>query len=192
MQKEDQKYVKTDWDHTYKLNIKIVENLITICNNLNIHLIHLSTDYVFDGLSSPYHPDSLPNPLQNYGISKLIGELRIKSMCKSYLIIRVPVLYSLNQKNLKESAVTIIGKKVMNLSKKHIENNYYIRRPVNCNDFSLFIIKCVLNEIKGICHFYNSTDKYTKYEIGMIVNNILHLNNITSSDIINSFILKTI
>ena len=180
---------ENDWKHTCEINIKIVENLITVCNDLNLHLIHISTDYVFDGLSSPYNPESLTNPLQNYGISKLMGELRIRNMCSSYLIIRVPVLYSLEQKNLNESSVTVIGKKLMNISKEHIENNYYIRRPVSCNELSLFIIKSIKEQTQGIKHFNNPYDKYTKYGIGKIISKILRL-KLKPDDIINTKVLR--
>jgi len=180
---------QNDWQQTCNLNVKIVENLLSVCNDSSIHLIHLSTDYVFDGLSEEYTPNSLTNPLQNYGVSKLLGELRIKSMSHSYQIIRVSVLYSLNQKNLKESSVTVIGKKLMNLTKKNIENNYYIRRPVSCIELSEFIISSINNNTRGISHFYNPNDKFTKYGMGNIVSKILRT-NIEKDTILNTTVLR--
>ena len=65
---------ENNWDKIKKTNIDIVNNLSKICNKLDIHFIHISTDYVFDGMNSPYFPENKPNPLQTYGISKLISE----------------------------------------------------------------------------------------------------------------------
>ena len=81
-----------------KTNYHSVANLVDYCNAREIKLIHYSTDYVFDGSRQPNYPDSPKNPLQNYGISKLISEYRVQKNCTSYAIIRTPVLYSENSK----------------------------------------------------------------------------------------------
>jgi dTDP-4-dehydrorhamnose reductase/beta-phosphoglucomutase-like phosphatase (HAD superfamily) len=171
-----------NFDLTYKTNVLIVENLINICNKLNIKLIQISTDYVFDGLNPPYNINSLQNPLQYYGISKLIAEKRIINMCHSYIIIRTPVLYSLNSKFI-DSPITIIGKNIMNLTKKYKIDDYYIRRPVNCKDLSEYILKLLINNENGIHHYYNPNEKYTKYEIGKYICKLLNCNNIEKIEI---------
>ena len=148
------------------MNIDIPNNISKICNLLNIYLIHLSTDYVYDGQNPPFTPNTEPNPLQNYGISKLIAEKRIMSNMKNnYLILRVPVLYSLNFKSLEESAVTLILKKIMNRVEDFKEDNYSIRRPLLIENLSKFILNCVFSRLKGIHLFYNKYDKFTKYQI---------------------------
>ena len=180
---------ENNWDKIKKINIDIVNNLSIICKKHNIFLIHISTDYVYDGLVPPFSPESITNPLQNYGISKLIAEKRILSNFNNnnnYLIIRVPVLYSNNLKNLQESAVSLIIKKLMNKVEIFEEDNYSIRRPVFIEDLSNFIIRCInLKNLNGIHCFYNPFDKYTKYEIAKLsgnilnknINNIIQLNN---------------
>jgi len=176
---------ENNWDKIKKINIDIVNNLAFICKKYNIFFIHLSTDYVYDGLNPPFRPESLTNPLQNYGISKLIAEKRILSIFNNdnnFLILRVPVLYSNNLKNLQESAVSLILKKVMNKVEIFEEDNYSIRRPVFIEDLSNFIIKCInFKKISGIHSFYNPFDKYSKYEIAKLGGKILNknINNIT-------------
>ena len=73
-----------NWTETKNVNIDMVYNTSYICNKLNIKFIHISTDYVFDGLSQPNYPESVKNPLQNYGISKLISEYRVINNCNNY------------------------------------------------------------------------------------------------------------
>ena len=110
------------WQLTKQNNIDIVRNLATVCKEQNIHFVHISTDYVFDGETPPFTPESRPNPLQSYGISKLIAELRVQLLLPSATIIRVPVLYTDSYHNFTETAVTLIGKKVLDctLSLIHI------------------------------------------------------------------------
>jgi len=57
-----------NWDKTIKANVNIADILSRVCNKLGIYLVHISTDYVFDGRQPPYFPESKQNPLQNYGI----------------------------------------------------------------------------------------------------------------------------
>lgn len=182
-----------NWNETKKINIDLVNITSFICNSLNIKFIHLSTDYVFDGFKQPNFPNSEKNPLQNYGISKLISEYRIIKNCKNYCIIRTPVLYSTLSK-LNENAVFLIGKKLFDLrkNKSYNEDNYNIRRPLYIPDLCNFIYNCIKEKWIGIYHFYNPYNKFTKYEICKIIGNVLDINtsNIYPNDIINEEIVS--
>lgn len=165
---------ETNWNHTKQVNIKITENIAAICNKYNIHLIHISTDYVFDGKLQPFAPDSITNPLQNYGISKLIAEKRVQAICNEGCIIRVPVLYTHNTIRLDETAIGLIGKKVLNRLEVFTEDNLNIRRPLYIPDLCKFIYNNIINIKRGVYHFYNPYDKYTKYEISQVITKYLH------------------
>jgi S-adenosylmethionine synthetase len=167
----------SDWNLTKKTNIEITNNLVKICSKLNIHFIHISTDYVFDGKNAPYYPDSNTNPLQNYGISKLISEMKVISNTQNYSIIRVPVLYTDDIYNFEENAVTLIGKKVLNRIEISKEDNYSIRRPNYIPDFCYFILDLIKNPKTGIYHYCNPIEKISKYEISKLISNILHKNH---------------
>lgn len=155
---------ENNWDDIKKINIDFISKLILY----NVKIIHISTDYVFDGKNAPYLPDSIVNPIQNYGISKYMAELRILNGCQNYLILRVPVLFTEKYENINESAVTTIAKQIMDLTltnKIIYEDNYSIRRPVYIPIFCNFILDSILFDYKGIYHFYNPYNKYTKFEI---------------------------
>lgn len=165
-----------NWELTKFTNVDIVNKVAKVCSMRNIYVVHISTDYVFDGLNPPYLPDTIPNPLQNYGISKLMSEYKIRNKLKNYSIIRVPVLYSNDIYNIEESAVTLIGKKVFDLTKKTKEDNFSIRRPVFIPDLCNFILDIITNSDKynGIYHFYNYKDKVTKYIMARMIGDCIN------------------
>lgn len=168
---------ENNWSETKKINIDITNNLAKVCNELDIHLIHISTDYVFDGMKAPYYPEDETNPLQNYGISKLISEKKVIAKSSRHTIIRVPVLYSDNIKNFEENAVTLIGKKVLNRIETFSEDNFSIRRPNYIPDFCNFIVDIIKNPKMGIYHFCNPHDKISKFEMSKIISEYLHKNH---------------
>jgi dTDP-4-dehydrorhamnose reductase len=177
---------ENNWNKIKHTNIDLVHVTSYICNKLDIKFIHFSTDYIFDGSNQPNLPDSNKNPLQNYGISKLISEYRVIQNCKKYCIIRTPVLYSPLSK-IHDNAVCLIGKNIMDLrkNKTFIEDNYCIRRPLYISDLCPFIYNCVKNNFFGIYHFYNPYNKFTKYEVCKIIGNILDIesNNIIPNNL---------
>jgi dTDP-4-dehydrorhamnose reductase len=163
-----------DWQTTKSVNIDLPNRIARVCQKLGIHLIHISTDYVFDGKSPPYLPSSSTNPLQNYGISKLISENRVFASCKTTTVIRVSVLYTENVRNLEDNAVTLIGKKVLNRIEPSKEDNYSVRRPNYIPDFCHFIGDMVKNPKSGTFHYYNPHVATTKYQTAEYISEFLH------------------
>ncbi|MDC3248583.1 dTDP-4-dehydrorhamnose reductase [Gammaproteobacteria bacterium] len=83
-----------------RINHLAVANIASICNKLNCWLIHVSTDYVFDGNSEvPFKEDNPTNPQGVYGSSKLKGEVAIEASGCKYLIIRTAWVFSEYENN---------------------------------------------------------------------------------------------
>jgi dTDP-4-dehydrorhamnose reductase len=80
-------------------NFKIPSNIARACSIINIPLIHFSTDYVYGKNSHPISENSIRDPLNVYGYSKLLGEQVIQQTLDKYLIFRVSWLYDLVGKN---------------------------------------------------------------------------------------------
>lgn len=94
-----------------KVNVDGAENIARICANNDIILVYISTDYVFDGeKKEPYTPLDKPNPLNNYGKTKLGGEEVVQKYCKKYYIIRTCWLYGHNGKNFVETMISLADK----------------------------------------------------------------------------------
>ena len=78
----------------YAINAAAVESLAKVCKQHGCWLIHISTDYVFDGtLDRPYTPYDTPNPLNVYGASKLASEQAIQAVGGTHSIVRASWLY---------------------------------------------------------------------------------------------------
>ncbi len=79
----------------FAVNATGVKNLALLCQQTGVILIHISTDYVFDGKKGEaYIPEDIPNPLNQYGKSKLRGEQYISEIMERFYIIRTSWLYS--------------------------------------------------------------------------------------------------
>lgn len=84
----------------YDVNVHGVENLAHACKKNNVKLIHISTDFVFDGKSkTPYTEESQTNPISVYGRTKLEGEKKVIDIMDNYIIIRTSWLYSEHNEN---------------------------------------------------------------------------------------------
>lgn len=82
-------------DHAYAVNVEGVRNLVEACKRFGTILIHISTDYVFDGeKEGGYFPEDIPNPINVYGRTKLEGERIIQKNLERYFIVRTSWLYS--------------------------------------------------------------------------------------------------
>ena len=77
----------------WRANVKGVENLVRAARNRMIQIIHISTDYIFDGTNGPYAEEQRPNPLCYYGKAKLASENVIKAAGLPYTIVRTSVVY---------------------------------------------------------------------------------------------------
>jgi len=79
----------------FLINAQAVEELAKACEREQIYLVHISTDYVFDGKKkTPYTPLDAPNPINQYGKSKWEGEKAIEKVGGTYSIVRTSWLYS--------------------------------------------------------------------------------------------------
>jgi dTDP-4-dehydrorhamnose reductase len=81
----------------FEVNSLGVRNLATVANALGSVLLHVSTDYVFDGSKqAPYVESDCPMPLNVYGNTKLAGEYFVRTMARKHFVVRVSGLYGAN------------------------------------------------------------------------------------------------
>ena len=132
-----------------------VGNISKICSKKKIQLIHISTDYVFDGIKGfSYDENDKPNPLSYYGKTKLKGEQKMLSYnLKKSIIIRTSWLFSTYGKNF----LTKILNNLRHLNSFSVIGNEF-GSPTNANDLACVILK-ILPKLKNdkteIYHFSN-------------------------------------
>jgi dTDP-4-dehydrorhamnose reductase len=134
----------------FAVNADGVRNLAIVCKENNVKLIHISTDYVFDGEKKEgYYPSDKPNPINEYGKSKLLGEQYIQEILQEFIIIRTSWLYSEFGHNFYK---TILEKAKR---KETISvTNSQVGCPTNANNLASYIMNIISNhEFKsGIQH----------------------------------------
>ena len=83
-----------------KVNAEGTENIAKVCKKLDIKMVYISTDYVFDGEGNrPWEPDDERHPLNVYGQTKYEGELAVEQNLNKYFIVRIAWVFGVNGKN---------------------------------------------------------------------------------------------
>ncbi|MCL5673325.1 MAG: dTDP-4-dehydrorhamnose reductase [Deltaproteobacteria bacterium] len=128
-------------------------NLAIASKEINARLIHISTDYVFNGLKkAPYNENDDVNPVNEYGLSKLKGENAIKDSKASYIILRTEWLYGKNGKNFVNTILKLTD------TKKSIEVvDDQFGSPTYTKDVA-FAIRDIIANDKGNNGIYNITN----------------------------------
>ena len=104
---------ETEKDLAWEVNVIGPKNLAEISEILGCKIVHISTDYVFNGKKKPpeyYVEDDTPDPLTYYGKTKLEGELAIQKATNSYAIIRTAWLYGIRGHNFLKSILKLCSK----------------------------------------------------------------------------------
>jgi dTDP-4-dehydrorhamnose reductase len=91
----DVERAETDEENAFRVNVIGTKNLATLCEKFSSALIHLSTDYVFDGeKDGPYTEEDEPRPINFYGKTKFLAEREVEISGCAYVILRVAWIYS--------------------------------------------------------------------------------------------------
>lgn len=101
---------ETERELAWKVNVEGPKNLAKACRNFDAKLIHISTDYVFDGLKKipePYVETDAANPLSYYGLTKLEGEKAIRNVTENHAILRTAWIYGIAGKNFLKTMLKI-------------------------------------------------------------------------------------
>ncbi len=126
------------------------QNIAEACSKINSTLVYISTDYVFDGeKTSPYTPNDKPNPINFYGLTKLMGENAVQKYCNKHYIVRTSWLYGIHGNNFVEKMISLNSDTPIKVV------NDQIGCPTWTVDLVNGIIK-ILNEPFGIYHICGS------------------------------------
>lgn len=151
-------------DIAFAVNAEGVKNLAETCCTRGIKLIHISTDYVFDGKKDgPYLEDDLVNPVNEYGRSKLKGEEYIRETLNDYLIVRSQWLHGKGGHNFVKTIIKL-SKEKDSISIVNDQTGC----PTYTDDLSRAIKTLMEKGCKGTYHAANS-GSCTWYEFALEV-----------------------
>ena len=142
-------------DECWIANVDAVKNLIAACEKYRIHLIHLSTDFIFDGEAGPYSEDAEPHPLSYYGLTKLEAEKLIQSSNCSWTILRTIIVYGI-VRDLSRSNIVLWAKDALEKGKVINVVNDQWRMPTLAEDLAAC---CILAAKKKATGIYNASGK---------------------------------
>lgn len=133
------------------INVVAVRELANACAELGIRLVHISTDFVFDGADGPYREGDEPNPPNYYGLSKLKGEEAIIESGADYAILRTILLYGIAPA-MSRSNIVLWAKKTLAAGKNVNAVNDQWRTPTLVEDLAIASVEAALRSVKGIYH----------------------------------------
>lgn len=141
---------ETSKEFSWSINVKGTENLAMLAWAIDAHIIHFSSDYIYDGKEGPYSEEDIPNPISYYGRTKLASENSLRSSGARFTIFRTNVLYGSVNRALPDFVKWVIeslriGKEIRIVTDQ-INNPTYIGDLMSC------VIKSVQNDIQGIYH----------------------------------------
>ena len=148
---------ESESDKAHLINAVGPENLAKVCKEFDTILVHISTDFIFDGTSKvPYLETDIPNPKSIYGQTKLDGELAIQKNWEKHFIIRTSWVYSQFANNFMKTMLRLASE-LDNLSVV----NDQIGTPTNAVDLAEVLIVIIVSSFKfqvssfGIYNFSN-------------------------------------
>ena len=149
------------WMH----NVTAVEYLLSETDKANGFFVHLSTDFVFDGLDGPYKEDDEPNPQSHYAVSKLASEQLVSNSNVRAAIIRTVLVYGIAHDMSRSNIILWVKKNLEEGKKIRVVNDQW-RTPTLAEDLAKGCVLVVEKQVEGIFHI-SGKDMLTPYQMAI-------------------------
>ena len=146
---------------TWKTNVRSVEYLIEAARKSDARIVHISSDYIFDGLKTPYAENAAPNPLNYYGRTKLASENALRSSGVNHCILRAAFFYGVEVRQKPSFALNVIKSLLKNETFEAFDDLF--APPTLIDDIALAVIRAVEYKKNGIYHIAG-TEMISRYE----------------------------
>ena len=137
------------------LNVDAVQYLADACARIDAHLIHISTDFIFDGEDGPYKEEDEPNPLSYYGLSKLKSEQLLYAHKVKWSILRTIIVFGVGE-NLSKGNIVLWAKGALEKAEPLNIIDDQFRAPTLAEDLA---DACILAAKKKAYGIYNASGK---------------------------------
>jgi len=162
-----------DKEACYDLNVSAVQCLAAVCLEIKAHLIHISTDFIFDGEKGNYTEEDVPNPLSYYGETKLLSEQLLQESTIDFTILRTILVYGLVHEMSRSNIVLWVKESLENQKEITIVSDQY-RTPTYVEDLAM---ACKLSIDKKAIGIYNiaSSQLLSVYDIAQEIAAVFQL-----------------
>ncbi|MBX7044608.1 MAG: dTDP-4-dehydrorhamnose reductase [Ignavibacteria bacterium] len=164
---------ETERELCWKLNVDGVKNLIIAARKEDCRIIHISTDYVFDGKNGPYTEEDTPNPISFYGRSKLAAENALTTSEVSHAIVRTMVLFGIGINIKPNFALWMIDKLKTGDNINIVDDQ--IGNATMVDDLAWGILKVVEKKQTGIFNIAGS-DILSRYDFALKICDVFGFN----------------
>lgn len=155
------------------INVELVRQLTDYCSTTTTHLIHISTDFIFDGENGPYKENDIPNPINYYGLSKLKSEEILEASSISYTILRTILVYGFVPGLSRNNIVLWIRDQVSQGKEVTIIDDQF-RMPTLVNDLAEACELAIKSSVKGIFNV-SSNSLLSIYEVALEIAEVFNL-----------------
>lgn len=158
-------YCEQNREESQMVNVEGLRHIIEASNRHDIHVMHLSTDFVFDGLNSPYREDDKPCPVSWYGQTKLAGEQLLSDTCNKWSVVRTILVFGV-ARNLNRSNLFLWVKDSLEKKKNIRVVNDQFRMPTFADDLTKACLEIIMKDLMGIYHI-SGNELMSIYEIAV-------------------------
>ncbi len=155
---------ETEREISWRVNVDAVKNLIIASRINSSKIIHISTDYIFDGVHGGYDENSTPNPLSFYGKAKLASENALIASGVEFTLIRTMIIYGYGKNVKRNFALWLVDKLGNNESVTIVDDQYGM--PTMVDDLGLALNRIVEREKTGIYNVCGS-EYISRYDFAL-------------------------
>ncbi|MCC9137281.1 SDR family oxidoreductase [Pontibacter silvestris] len=158
---------ETDREGALKLNRDAVQYLVDACEKHNVHLTHLSTDFIFDGEGGPYGEEAEANPISYYGETKLLAEEVVKKATCKWAILRTVLVYGIAHEYGRTNIVLWVRDSLRAGKVIKVVNDQF-RTPTLAEDLAMGCWLAAESDAEGIFNI-SGKELLTPYDMALIV-----------------------
>jgi dTDP-4-dehydrorhamnose reductase len=159
-------------EQAWKTNVEGTRNIVKACHKIHAKLIHISTDYVFDGEEGFYDEEDKPNPVNYYGLTKLESEKQVMAHCKNYAVLRTSVLYGWHP--WKQNFATWTINKLKQQQEIMVVENHY-NTPTLADNLAEMAVEIAEKDLQGLYHA-SGRERISRYEFAKQIAKTHNLN----------------
>lgn len=156
---------ETQREACWRANVTSVEHLVQFCHTLQIHLVHVSTDFIFDGSYGPLDENAIPNPVNYYGESKLAAEKVIQNSAIPWAILRTVLVFGITRDMSRSNIVLWVKNSLEQQKSIQVVNDQW-RTPTLAEDLAVGCYLAAKKKVKGVYNI-SGKDFLSPYDIAI-------------------------